>query len=61
MRPEAQDITVEILDLHLHRPRVVGGWMPDQGTAGKEFVIQGVDVTYANPRPGATLSLIPAT
>src|SRR5262245_12052585 len=51
-------VSVEILDLHLTRPREVGGWLANLGTATDVFRVNRVNVVDANPYPAARVALI---
>src|SRR5580700_2941074 len=54
----AQDVAVEIFDLHLERPLEVVRWVSNFSSGLHVLVVQRADVFYANPNPHTRLALV---
>jgi hypothetical protein len=50
-------VTIEVLYVHLERPRVIARGMSNLGAARLVFVIEGGDILDTNPGPGARATL----
>jgi hypothetical protein len=48
---ESQHVAVKIFHLHLVRPRIIRGCVPDFGSGGSILVQQRIGVVNSNPRP----------
>src|SRR5688572_8535982 len=58
LRPDTEDVAVWILNLHLIRPVVVGGRMPNVGSLSLVLVEERLYVAHSNPNPCSWISLI---
>ena len=58
IRSDAQDVPVEVFDLHLQCPLEIVGRVPDS-CAGRHVVcVQCADILHADPHPHAPLALV---
>ena len=58
LRATAENVAIGIFDLHFVGPRIVCGEVADFGACAAIFFEESVCVAYANPDPGAGVSLI---
>src|SRR5688572_2126650 len=58
VRTDPQNVAVRILDLHLARPREVGGRLRDRRISPDEIFIKDVDILNADPYPRDRIALI---
>ncbi len=56
--PIAEDITVQVFDLHLEGPLKIVGRVTDSCAGDFVLIVQGADVSHADPYPHAGLALI---
>src|SRR5271170_6744260 len=55
---DAQDVSVEIFDLHLERPLEVLRRIPDSCARRDIPIVQGADILHADPYPHMRLALV---
>jgi len=58
IRPDAQDVPVEVFDLHLQRPLEIVGRVSDFCAGRHILSVQCADISHADPYPYARLALV---
>src|ERR1035438_3636998 len=59
VRPEAQNVPVQVFHLHLKRPFVIGGRVANLRAGGNKLLMQRLHISSINPHPTPWLSLDP--
>src|SRR5579863_968076 len=54
----AQDVSIWMLDLHVHCPGLVGREIADGGAGDAQLLIHGFDVMSVDPYPGSGIALV---
>src|ERR1035438_1272409 len=58
IRPDAQDVAVDVFDLHLERPLEILGRVPDSCAGRHVLTVQCANILHADPYPRARLALV---